>query len=481
LTAPVQQLSQSEATAEGERSPTLWGLTPTGLHDRYWASRGVQVVRRGQPSEIVENAELFLLAESHVLCLFSLNAMAHDLNWLRPALLWVRVHDQQVRGYREFANTDEHGNFVAFTRDYGDVLPRPARLGLTTDPSLANQWRAAQTIRDGRRRLRTATAHQRRSTRRVKGWVYDERHAHHVRDFMSTLIENWARPDATISQIRRHTAGVWSEAAFSGSNNTRFVGSVWIGAGRDIPDGTSVVGPSMLWDAPDHRPKIEHLQWDQLEPGKDEPVRMPLQQPLKAMGKRGPKRAMDIVASLFALALTLPGYPLILLAIWLEDGRPFFFVHSRETLGGRPFPCLKFRSMRRDAERIKARLQRDNQVDGPQFYIENDPRTTKVGQFLRQTQLDEIPQFLNVLLGHMSLVGPRPSPYTENQYCPPWREARLSVRPGITGLWQIMRTRRRDEDFREWIQYDLEYVERASLTLDFWILWRTLVSLFQRD
>src|SRR5207248_7868201 len=103
---------------------------------------------------------------------------------------------------------------------------------------------------------------------------------------------------------------------------------------------------------------------------------------------------------------------------------------------------------------------------GPQFYIEWDVRVTKVGRFLRQTRLDELPQFFNVLRGQMSVVGPRPSPFKENQFCPAWREARLSVRPGITGLWQVKRTRTVGLDFQEWIKYDIEYVENASFSLD---------------
>jgi lipopolysaccharide/colanic/teichoic acid biosynthesis glycosyltransferase len=175
-----------------------------------------------------------------------------------------------------------------------------------------------------------------------------------------------------------------------------------------------------------------------------------------------------------AILLTLPLYPFVMLAIWLEDGRPFFFVHKRETRGGREFGCIKFRSMRKDADQIKAQLQKENKADGPQFFIENDPRMTRVGDFLRKTNIDELPQFFNVLLGHMSVVGPRPSPYSENQYCPPWREARLSVRPGITGLWQVRRTRRQGLDFQEWIKYDIEYVENASWLLDLRIIWETV-------
>ena len=191
------------------------------------------------------------------------------------------------------------------------------------------------------------------------------------------------------------------------------------------------------------------------------------------------KRLFDIVFALLALLLTLPIYPLVMIAIWLEDGRPWFFAHRRESKGGKEFGCLKFRSMRKDAERIKQQLCGDNQSDGPQFFMKRDPRLTRVGRFIRATNLDELPQFINVLAGHMSVVGPRPSPRTENQFCPPWREARLSVRPGVTGLWQVKRTRRPGMDFQEWIRYDVEYVETASWRLDMLIIWQTIQMLIR--
>ena len=172
--------------------------------------------------------------------------------------------------------------------------------------------------------------------------------------------------------------------------------------------------------------------------------------------------------------ITIPFYPLVMLAIWWEDGRPFFFAHRRETWRGKEFPCLKFRSMRNDAEAEKLRLQKVNKADGPHFFFESDPRLTRVGRFLRATDIDELPQLWNVLLGQMSLVGPRPSPYSENQFCPAWREARLSVRPGITGLWQVSRTRDDGMDFQEWIKFDIEYVENAGWRMDLVILWRTM-------
>jgi lipopolysaccharide/colanic/teichoic acid biosynthesis glycosyltransferase len=169
-----------------------------------------------------------------------------------------------------------------------------------------------------------------------------------------------------------------------------------------------------------------------------------------------------------------PVAPIVMLLIYLEDGRPFFFAHTRQTVGGRSFPCYKFRTMVKNAEQIKASLQLQNACDGPQFYMKKDPRLLKIGALLRRTQIDELPQFWNVLVGHMSVVGPRPSPDKENQFCPAWREARLSVRPGITGLWQVRRTRLPETDFQEWIRYDLEYVQRQSWRLDIWIVIQTI-------
>ena len=129
-----------------------------------------------------------------------------------------------------------------------------------------------------------------------------------------------------------------------------------------------------------------------------------------------------------------------------------------------------------DAEKARSKLRAKNDVDGPQFKMKDDPRIFRVGRILRRLNLDEIPQFWNVLIGQMSIVGPRPSPEKENQMCPAWREARLSVRPGITGLWQVSRKRDRDDtDFQEWIYYDVQYIKKQSVWLDLKIIFKTLI------
>src|SRR5262249_32960587 len=148
----------------------------------------------------------------------------------------------------------------------------------------------------------------------------------------------------------------------------------------------------------------------------------------------------------------------VALLVKLDSRGPVLFAHHRERKWGRHFPCWKFRTMVTGAHAQQIALSQQNEVDGPQFKLRNDPRVTRVGRFLRSTNLDGLPQPSNVLLGHMSLVGPRPSPFQENQICVPWRRARLSVPPGITGLWQICRNERGAGDFHQWIYYDLMYV-----------------------
>jgi lipopolysaccharide/colanic/teichoic acid biosynthesis glycosyltransferase/NDP-sugar pyrophosphorylase family protein len=186
------------------------------------------------------------------------------------------------------------------------------------------------------------------------------------------------------------------------------------------------------------------------------------------------KRAMDIGGSLIALAVSLPFYPLIALAIYLNSPGPIFYGAVRQGRGGKNFRCWKFRSMVMNADEIKRKLMIKNEVDGPQFKMKDDPRIFRVGKILRKLNIDEWPQFFNVLMGQMSLVGPRPSPEKENQMCPAWREARLSVRPGITGLWQVSRRRDRGEtDFQEWIYYDVQYIKKQSFWLDVRICLKT--------
>jgi lipopolysaccharide/colanic/teichoic acid biosynthesis glycosyltransferase len=248
-----------------------------------------------------------------------------------------------------------------------------------------------------------------------------------------------------------------------------------IGPGRDIGQGKGI---SFAWVG-------EHCAPERLEVA-SEPrfasVVLPSRRSLHRCNHRlfpVVKRAMDICGALVGLVLTLPLYPFIAIAIKVTSPGSVFYVHRRQTVRGKEFGCLKFRSMLDHAHELQKELP--NEVDGPQFHMENDPRLTRVGRFLRRTNLDEVPQFWNVLLGQMSLVGPRPSPDEENRYCPAWREARLSVRPGLTGMWQIRRSCDRSVgDFHEWIEYDIRYLRECSLRTDLSLLCRTLWQMAKR-
>lgn len=189
------------------------------------------------------------------------------------------------------------------------------------------------------------------------------------------------------------------------------------------------------------------------------------------------KRLLDVIFALLVLIMFLPVLPILALLIKLDSKGPVFYRACRQGRFGVPFGCLKFRSMRTGADALQDELREINELDGPQFKMVDDPRISRVGRFLRETYLDEIPQFVNVLLGQMSVVGPRPSPEYENTLCPWWRDARLSVRPGVTGMWQVKRTRESGKDFQEWIQYDVEYVENLSFRMDLWIVYKTMTSM----
>jgi lipopolysaccharide/colanic/teichoic acid biosynthesis glycosyltransferase len=189
------------------------------------------------------------------------------------------------------------------------------------------------------------------------------------------------------------------------------------------------------------------------------------------------KAVFDVVAAGLGLLVISPLLLLIALLVKLESKGPVFYRGRREGQGGREFDCLKFRTMAVGAEAQQRDLLARNQVDGPQFKMARDPRVTRLGRALRALNLDELPQLLNVLRLEMSLVGPRPSPFRENQLCIPWRDARLSVRPGITGLWQVCRHHRAQGDFHQWIHFDLLYVRHMGFVVDLKILAATLLTL----
>jgi len=183
------------------------------------------------------------------------------------------------------------------------------------------------------------------------------------------------------------------------------------------------------------------------------------------------KRLMDFGGAILGLLLLSPVLLVAALAILVSDGRPVIFSQSRGGLHGREFKMFKFRTMINGAEFDRVDLAEVNERSGPLFKIRNDPRITPLGRWLRKTSIDETPQLLNVLFGQMSLVGPRPQPLEEVAQYDLWHRRRLSMRPGITGLWQIRA--RHDPSFDTWMDNDLEYIDGWSLWLDISILIRT--------
>jgi exopolysaccharide biosynthesis polyprenyl glycosylphosphotransferase len=184
------------------------------------------------------------------------------------------------------------------------------------------------------------------------------------------------------------------------------------------------------------------------------------------------KRTVDVVIALAALILLLPFFLLLALIIRLDSPGPIFFTQIRVGKGEHLFACYKFRSMRQGADEEKEKLLAQNEADGPIFKIRNDPRITTVGRLLRRLSLDELPQLFNVLMGHMSLVGPRPAPPSEVQRYQSWHKRRLEVAPGMTGLWQV--SGRSELTFDEMVLLDLYYIENWSPFLDLQIMFRTL-------
>ena len=189
------------------------------------------------------------------------------------------------------------------------------------------------------------------------------------------------------------------------------------------------------------------------------------------------KRCVDFGLALLGLLALTPLLLIVGLLVKLTSPGPILFGHEREGRHGRIFRCWKFRTMVAHAHKQQRALYQQNSVDGPQFKLPDDPRVTWLGHWLRVTNIDELPQLYNVVRGEMSLIGPRPSPFRENQICVPWRNARLSVCPGITGLWQVCRQDRSAGDFHQWIYFDLLYVRHWSLVLDIKILLATMFTL----
>ena len=185
------------------------------------------------------------------------------------------------------------------------------------------------------------------------------------------------------------------------------------------------------------------------------------------------KRVFDIVFSTLALILLSPLFLVVSIIILLEDfGNPFF-LQVRTGYNGKKFKMIKLRSMHKNAESKRAELLQQNEANGPIFKIENDPRVTKVGRFLRKTSIDELPQLINVLKGDMSIVGPRPLPVYEQDACNDYQSQRLLVKPGLSCYTAL--DKKSEEDFDKWIELDLKYIRERSFKTDISIIIKTIM------
>ncbi|GAC1686401.1 MAG: hypothetical protein NVS9B3_04820 [Gemmatimonadaceae bacterium] len=302
---------------------------------------------------------------------------------------------------------------------------------------------------------------------------------------------------------RRQTSAPAVDATSVIAPSARLIGPVRVGPGAHIADNVLIVGPSVIARGARLGKGVVLAQCLVLPGAVVDPGATIRHRVVAARGERLPevrqrrsvapptraragtesvtaamryqtaKAWAEPVIAITALVLLAPVLVIVAVLVCLDSAGPILYAARREGRGARVFRCWKFRSMQVNAEAMQRALGSQQQMDGPQFKMERDPRVTRVGRWLRRLNLDELPQLWNVVRGEMSFVGPRPSPFTENQVCVPWRHGRLSVRPGITGLWQVCRRDRALGDFHQWIRYDLLYVRHASLSVDLKILLAT--------
>lgn len=188
------------------------------------------------------------------------------------------------------------------------------------------------------------------------------------------------------------------------------------------------------------------------------------------------KRGIDFLCSFLGVIILSPVFIIVALLIKIDSKGPVIFKQERVGLRGKTFYMYKFRSMVVNAEELKDKLQKQNEMSGPMFKMKEDPRITKVGKFIRRTSIDELPQLFNVLKGEMSLVGPRPSLPKEVKEFEEWMNKRLEVKPGLTCYWQV--AGRNSIGFEEWMKLDCKYVDDRNTWLDLKLIFKTFFVLF---
>ena len=192
------------------------------------------------------------------------------------------------------------------------------------------------------------------------------------------------------------------------------------------------------------------------------------------------KRIFDIVMSIFALIVLSPVFLITALAIKIEDGGKVFYWQQRHTKGGKTFRMYKFRSMCHDADKKLEELMKYNHMEGPAFKMENDPRVTKVGRFIRKTSIDELPQLVNIIKGEMSIIGPRPPLTREVEQYTPYQMHRLDVKTGLACYHECY-GRSNCHNFDEWVETDLKYIRERSMLTDIKVILLTIKIVLTGD
>lgn len=471
--ALVPSESRIVKSTEHKTEAQIWGLTANELHVAWWSGQGVQVVHRDAQFEESPGVEVFLLLPEHRIVVFDLGEVVEELVWSTAAVIAISVSNRDPEKYREELLRAPNEDVVGITRSYDFSRLNRVSGFLTSDSDIAESW-AKGTPNDefdGEQSFESD----------LIGHTYDPQRTDERTAFILWLVASWADPARVLRGIEEIEKGVFGPTGAEIPEQLLVVPPVWLGFDLGSNPERILAGPEFRSDGiagyEDQR-KPEPRSISDIEiPGGRSRKRLLPRRTFYGLAKR----SFDFSVALVAIVLLSPVFLLISIIIVIDDGFPLFFGHTRQARGGREFRCFKFRTMRRDAESMVEGLKALNKADGPQVFIENDPRVTRVGKLLREFQMDELPQFWNVIRGDMSFVGPRPSPDRENQFCPAWRELRLSVRPGITGLWQVSRTRASGEDFQEWIKFDIEYVRTASFFGDLKIIFRTVRGLFTRS
>lgn len=303
---------------------------------------------------------------------------------------------------------------------------------------------------------------------------------------------------------------VWIGEGASIARSAHLIGPVVIGKGAIIEDDCQIIGPAVIGDngiikagtlfresvllprsVIPMRSRVEYALWSDKQevhcfrengiPRHNHENEYPVDESVQKKSfsiYSYFKRLTDILFSAAGLIFLFPLFLIIAVIVKLDSNGPVFYTQRRCGVNGMEFPMVKFRTMIFNAEKLQEELSKKKDVDGPVFKMVSDPRITKVGDILRRTSLDELPQLWNVFKGEMSLIGPRPLVMEEMKFNPLWRDIRLTVKPGITGLWQI--NGRGKTSFHEWIQYDISYVQNQSINLDMKIFLKTLYKTMRR-